>query len=283
VRVEPMRADELPTLIAWASAEGWNPGRHDIEIAWLVDPDAFVVVRDGHEMIGAGSVFSYAGAFGFMGLFIVKPEHRGRGLGTALWYRRRELMLGRLQSGAAIGMDGVFDMVPFYERGGFTLAYRDLRFDGVAPDDPAPGAGGVVELSVVPWNAIAAYDDRHVAAPRHSFLRRWLAAPESMAVGMVDDGDLVGMAALRACRNGYRFGPVHANTPAIAETLIRSLLARIPGAAVQIDVPEPNAAGLAIAAALGMTESFGCARMYLGEAPALPVDRIFGVTSFEFG
>jgi hypothetical protein len=104
-----------------------------------------------------------------------------------------------------------------------------------------------------------------------------------MAVGMVDDGDLVGMAAIRACRNGYRFGPVHANTPAIAETLIRSLLARIPGAAVQIDVPEPNAAGLAIAAALGMTESFGCARMYLGEAPALPIERIFGVTSFEFG
>jgi GNAT superfamily N-acetyltransferase len=278
-----MRVDELPTLIAWAGAEGWNPGRHDLEIAWSVDPDAFVVVRDGDEMIGAGSVFSYDGVFGFMGLFIVKPEHRGRGLGTALWYRRRELMLGRLRPGAAIGMDGVFDMVPFYERGGFTLAYRDLRFDGVAPDDPAPAAGGVVELSDVPWNAIAAYDDRHVAAPRHTFLRRWLEAPGSMAVCMVGDGDLVGMAALRACRNGYRFGPVHADTPAIADTLIRALLARVPGAPVQLDVPEPNQAGLAIASEFGMSESFGCARMYFGAAPELPVGNIFGVTSFEFG
>ena len=46
VRFEPMRASELPTLIEWAAAEGWNPGHHDVGIAWSVDPDAFVVVRD---------------------------------------------------------------------------------------------------------------------------------------------------------------------------------------------------------------------------------------------
>jgi hypothetical protein len=32
-----------------------------------------------------------------------------------------------------------------------------------------------------------------------------------------------------------------------------------------------------------MSESFGCARMYFGAAPELPVGNIFGVTSFEFG
>jgi hypothetical protein len=33
----------------------------------------------------------------------------------------------------------------------------------------------------------------------------------------------------------------------------------------------------------GLTEVFGCARMYHGAAPDLPIKRIFGVTSFEFG
>ena len=144
-------------------------------------------------------------------------------------------------------------------------------------------ACGMVELADVPWQMVVAFDDRHVAAPRHTFLHRWLNAPGSMGVGVVSDGHLVGMASMRACRNGYRFGPVHADTPQVADATIRALLSRIPGEPVQIDIPEPNEAGLAIAARLGMTESFGCARLYFGEAPELPTSRIFGVTSFEFG
>ncbi len=48
-------------------------------------------------------------------------------------------------------------------------------------------------------------------------------------------------------------------------------------------MPEPNTAGMGLVAGLRLTESFGCARMYLGPAPELPVERIFGVTSFEIG
>lgn len=288
-----MRASEVPQLAEWAAAEQWNPGMSDIDIAWNVDPAAFVAVREGDDMIGAGTVFSYDGEFGFMGLFIVRPEHRGRGLGTALWYRRRALMVKRLRNGAAIGMDGVFAMVPFYERGGFKLAYRDLRFDGVAPSQTnAPDqqwrealrAGErVVDIADVPFAAVAEFDDRHVAAPRHRLLRQWLTAPGVQAIAVVSDAALLAMAALRPCRSGYRFGPVHASEPRHAEVLIHALLARVPGEAVQLDVPEPNVAALGIASGLAMTESFGCARMYFGVAPALPVDRIFGVTSFEFG
>jgi hypothetical protein len=32
-----------------------------------------------------------------------------------------------------------------------------------------------------------------------------------------------------------------------------------------------------------MVEVFGCARMYLGPAPALAHEHVFGVTTFELG
>ena len=32
-----------------------------------------------------------------------------------------------------------------------------------------------------------------------------------------------------------------------------------------------------------LKEVFGCARLYHGRAPDLPIGNIFGVTSFEFG
>ena len=61
------------------------------------------------------------------------------------------------------------------------------------------------------------------------------------------------------------------------------LMARVSGSRVQLDVPEPNGAGLRLARARGLAESFGCARMYHGRDPGLPIEEIFGVTSFEFG
>ena len=60
-------------------------------------------------------------------------------------------------------------------------------------------------------------------------------------------------------------------------------MARVAGKQVQLDVPEPNDTGIRLASALGLIEVFGCARMYYGVPPNLPIEQIFGVTSFEFG
>jgi hypothetical protein len=57
---------------------------------------------------------------------------RRHGLGRVLWHERLRRLRARLNPDAPIGMDGVFEMVPFYEAGGFRLLYRDLRFGGVA-------------------------------------------------------------------------------------------------------------------------------------------------------
>lgn len=32
-----------------------------------------------------------------------------------------------------------------------------------------------------------------------------------------------------------------------------------------------------------MKEVFGCARMYFGKTPSLPIENIYGITSFELG
>ena len=94
----------LRTLIQWAEMEGWNPGPFDAEAFWAADPDGFYGWFVDDEMIGGGSVVSYGGAFGFIGLFIVKPAYRHQGIGKALWYKRRDLLLCRLSEDASIGV-----------------------------------------------------------------------------------------------------------------------------------------------------------------------------------
>jgi GNAT superfamily N-acetyltransferase len=155
-----LRADEIPTLWSWVDAEGWNPGVHDLGAAFAVDPDAFVALRHDDALVGTGSVYSYDGAFGFMGLFVLLPEHRGQGVGGILWRHRHRLVHERLSPGATCGMDGVLPMVPFYERGGFVTAYEDVRWSGAAQGQPDPAA---VDLSSVPFEQAAGL---RPAAPR---------------------------------------------------------------------------------------------------------------------
>jgi hypothetical protein len=278
--ITPMRENETKTLADWAAAEGWNPGLADLQIAWQLDPQAFVALREGDRLAGGGSIYSYDGRFGFMGLFIMRADLRRQGLGAPLWKWRRDTLLRRLRQGAAIGMDGVFEMVPFYEKGGFKPVYRDLRYQGIATGQRS---GRAIALSPSDFEDIETYDRAFFPVPRAAFLKGWLSQDGAHIAGIREGGKIAAYGVARPCRVGFKIGPLFADRADLAADVLGDLLARIPGNQVQIDVPEPNGAGLALVKALGFSMTFGCVRLYHGPDPGLPVDRIFGVTSLEFG
>lgn len=288
LQIRQMSRHELDVIVQWAANEGWNPGLHDADIFWATDPDAFIAAEWDGEMIGGGSIVSYNGVCGAMGFFIVHPQFRGRGLGRQLWIARRDRLIRRLQAPARIEMDGVFNMQSFYAKGGFEFLHRDLRFQAIAPTSASSrtalaNTDTVVDLSRVAFLEICDYDQSVFLAPRTKFLQRWITQPDCHALGAMAHGRLVGYAVARACREGYKIGPLFANDPAIADRLFQALLLRLPNQQLQIDVPEPNLAGVEIVKSQGFTEVFGCARMALGPPLSRPVAHIFGVTTFELG
>jgi len=281
-----MTRSEVDELVAWAAREGWNPGLHDAELFWATDPEAFIAAELDGDMIGGGAITSYDGRFGFMGFFIVRPEYRGRGLGDALWHHRRQRLLERLRPGASIGLDGVFDMQPYYAKGGFVFSHRDMRFVTtiaspsvmIQEDDR-----NVVPLAQVPFEQLLAYDRTCFPAPRPAFLRAWIAQPDALALGYLRDGRLAGYGLVRRCGQGCKIGPLFADDGRAAEALYRRLATFAVGGPLYLDAPENNPAALGLVARHQMQEVFGCARMYLGQPPAIAHERIFGVTTFELG
>ena len=284
--IRTMTRSEVDELVAWAAREGWNPGLHDAEIFWATDPAAFIAADLGGEMIGGGAITAYGDEFGFMGFFIVRPEYRGRGLGDALWHARRARLLARLRPGASIGMDGVFDMQHYYAKGGFVFSHRDLRFRAQIakrPDTPSAAVGNVVPLTDIPFDDVLTYDRTCFPAPRADFLKAWIAQPDALALGYRRDGRLGGYGVVRRCGEGCKVGPLFADDAQAAEALYAGLAGFAAGGPLFLDVPENNPAAMALARRHGMVEVFGCARMYLGPAPAIAHERVFGVTTFELG
>lgn len=281
-----MTRAELDELVEWAAQEGWNPGLHDADAYWATDPAAFIAAELQGEMIGGGAITAYGDAFGFMGLFIVRPEYRGHGYGNALWLARRDRLKARLKPGATIGMDGVFDMEPYYAKGGFVRSHRHLRYGGnVAPTLPQGHGDGIEVLPVerIPFDELRAYDRRCFPSNRDKFLQAWMVQPESLALAARRHGRLCGYGVIRRCRDGCRIGPLFADDQAGARQLLNELFAFAGHGRVFIDVPENNPEALALVKALDMEEVFGCSRMYLGPFPELEYRRVFGVTTLELG
>jgi len=276
-----MRRNELDVAVEWAADEGWNPGHRDADIFWAADPGGFVVATLDDAVVATGSIVSYGGELGFMGFFIVRPDWRGQGVGGRFWTWRRDRLRGRLNAGAPIGMDGVFDMQDWYARGGFAFSHRNLRMEGVGR--ASRPAGFLTELSGAPFAEVAAYDARRFGCRRDAFLGRWIEQPGALALGAVDGDRLTGYGVVRPCRRGYKIGPLFADDPATARALMDALSDRACGEPLFLDTPENNPEALALAREHEMSEVFGCARMYLGEVPPLPWDAIYGVTSFELG
>ena len=281
LNIRNMRREELDILVDWAANEGWNPGLSDADIFWATYPEGFIAAELNGELVGGGSIVSYDGTFGFMGFFIIHPDHRGCGLGNVLWLARRQMLIDRLKKPTVIGMDGVFDMQAYYAKGGFVFSERNLRFETVGRASPVHHS--IVNLTERPFTEIEEYDRRHFPAPRSEFLRRWLNKPGACAFGSVSGETLAGFGVMRPCQTGYKIGPLFADSPAIAENLFIALSAQVPDEAIFLDVPENNRAAITMTSRHGMKEVFGCAKMYFGPKPTLPEHQIFGVTSFELG
>jgi len=277
VSLRNMSEAELGLAVEWAAREGWNPGLDDAKAFFAADPNGFFCAEAGGETVGTISAVAYGEHFGFVGFYIVKPERRGHRDGLLLAERAMKQLDGR-----NIGIDGVLAKERQYAKFfGFQFAYRNLRYGGAIVPGPVPA--GVVPLSQIPFYALAEYDRRHFPAERTAFLLAWLAMPHAEGFAVERDGVLSGYGVIRKCREGFKIGPLFADDPEIASDLFRALTAKTGGEPVFLDLPEVNAAALELARRHGMKEVFATARMYNREIPALPLDAIFGVTTFELG
>jgi Acetyltransferase (GNAT) domain len=275
-RVRIMPPEEVTLAVDWAAAEGWNPGLADASCFAAAAPDGFLLGELAGAPAAILSVVNYDERFSFLGFYIVRPDLRGRGLGLRIW------QAGMARAGSrAIGLDGVVAQQDNYRKSGFVFAYNNIRYGGWVAPLPKTMAN-TVSLTEVPFDLITRDDTTVFPATRPKFLCTWIAAPGHVGRALIRDKRLVAWGVIRPCRTGRKIGPLIADDRDAAETVFAALVGP-GGGQVFLDVPQPNAAAVALATAHEFAPVFETARMYSGPIRSISLQRVFGVTTFELG
>jgi GNAT superfamily N-acetyltransferase len=273
--VSRMTKEEIPIAIEWAAKVGWNPGRHDAECFYQADPKGFFAGKLNGKIIAIGAAVIYDDTFAFCGLYMVDERYRGKGYGLALT-KERLAYIGKRNA----GLDGVTNMLDKYARLGYKVAHNNARYSG-EPHLVIKKNDCLISITHINFDELIAYDRNHFPAARTAFLRCWITRGEG--IGYVQNGKLCGYGVIRECQQGFKIGPLFADSPAIANELFIHLAARAQGQPIHLDIPENNLHAHDLVKRYQLKKVFETARMYLKSSPQLPMEEIYGITTFELG
>ena len=272
--IRSLTLPETEMLIDWARAEGWNPGLADAPAFYAADPQGFIGCFVDGNMVAGISAVRYGTDFGFIGLYIAQKNFRGKGYGRQVWDAGMAHLHGR-----TIGLDGVPEQQANYHGMGFEAVYETFRWSGRIEGRLSKD---VVSISADLQPAVRDYDRRFFPSERPAFLTEWLQPPR-LAKAVLSEGGLRGYAVCRQCHDGYKIGPLFAETEVDAKSLLEACAVETHGQTVHIDLPASQAGFAAERASHGFTRGFSTARMYRGPVPAVRMAGVFGITTLELG
>jgi ribosomal protein S18 acetylase RimI-like enzyme len=284
-----MRFNELNFVMGWAKKEGWNPGRHEATPLYRLDPHGYKLLLIDDEPIASLATVNYKNGVSFFGLYIVKPEYRGKGYGKILW----DFSLDQLKGIPLIGLNGVLEQIPQYAKSGFHPWKLNTRFRGKPHYSFFKENKKAIENSTIllsqgySLNTLIDYDSKIFYCTREVFLKQWLNMPETKVLTATKNGEIKGYVVASRCVNGYKIAPLFADDEFIAEKLCHAICQIIgDNVEIQLDVTHNNPAAISLAHRIGLQEEFKTLRMYRG---AIPQDheekdkKTFGLTTLEIG
>ncbi len=266
---------EVRLMLDWAAAEGWNPGHDDAAAFHAADPGGFFVAEWQGALAAAISVVNHSDDLAFLGLYLCRPELRGRGIGYALWSHALDHAGARV-----VGLDGVPAQQANYAKSGFRRSGQTHRLTGTLP-----AASPALPLARPPdAEALCALDRAACGYDRRRFLTAWTRPePRRKTVLLRSGAEISGFATARLCRDGCKIGPVVAPSAEAALQLATQAAAALGARAVSVDVPRLDRGFGKRLQALGFVESFTTARMYRGSAAPVTGPELQAIATMELG
>ena len=230
-----LESSDVPAAARLSATVGWNQDEVDWDRLVSLYPDGVFAARHQGRLVGTATLAYYGEDLAWLGMVIVDPGWRGKGLGAALI----DAALATAP-GTAIGLDATDLGAPLYLRRGFTSVGSVERWTGVVqPVAASRGASGylVRQAHVSDAAALVTFDLRESDIDRSRLLLRLLGEPSTSMVLVERGAAPVAYAVLRTGREQHHVGPVVAKDDAALIAVMNGVASVVGSTPVFVDVP----------------------------------------------
>ncbi len=283
MEVVRMTPDHVPGAMTLKELAGWNQLPQDWSGYMALAPTGcFAGVLDG-RVVATGTAIDYGREVGWIGMILVHPEFRRRGMATRMMNRLldhlsalgcRTLKLDATDAGAQV-----------YEKLGFVVEYGVERWSRV------PGKLSVARSSESRPNPVDSasmaelgrWDGRYFGVDRSELLE-WLRVHGGPSWFLGDPGKPEGLLFGRPGSFAHQLGPLTAANSAAAEVLLALAVEQYQQRTLIADLISGNNEARRLLRKYGFLPSRVLKRMYRGQNddPGRP-DHLYCLAGFEFG
>ena len=287
--IKPLSESDIDFVTEISRKEGFAPGVGDLAIYQNTDKQGLWVGWLNNDPIGCIAGVRYNENYGFLGLFLVVEKFRGNGFGLQLWKKA----LSHLSDLPCVGLEAAPERISDYSKWGFNISSKTTRWqclgDGKSLENGYENLDNFrfVEGSSIPQNAVEKFDEKRETTSRPHFLSSWLNHPAGKVIAVIDqDKRCHGFGRIRPCLlkngDGWRIGPLMADTPRLLKILLRKLIDSHPGLII-VDSPGLNNSASEVFRELGFQSESETFRMYRGSQPPVSMNDVYGLACLELG
>jgi GNAT superfamily N-acetyltransferase len=253
-----MTAADIPAGMRLKDLAGWNQTPADWERFLAASPSGCFVAEVNGQAVGTAATIVYENRFAWIGMVLVDPEFRGRGIGTRLLESAIEFLDG--MGVPTMKLDATPQGKPIYEKLGFSTEFEIERWAFERPargEQPQPSARA-------PLAKILSWDREVFGADRSELLRSLDRESPDFTITVGAEGELAAYALGRRGSRADHLGPWVSRNEAGARELLDEFLRRSKRESIVVDGVKRSPFALALLRAKGFAFSRPLTRMVRG-------------------
>jgi len=269
---------DLPAALRLKELAQWNQTEDDWKRLLRLEPNGCFCATSNGAVVGTATTTIYGSALAWIGMVLVDPEHRRKGIATRLMEAAMNYLAGA--GVATIKLDATPSGKPIYQRLDFSEECLVERWAGTGLKSSSSGASPAVSRQ----GEMLALDQEAFGTDRARLLKM-LMNESWMEPRQTNDGDATtGFAMARPGTVANYVGPVIARDANVARNLLDEMLGQLMGQPVYIDLNTDFVHGRQILYERGFTKQRDLIRMSYGKRTDAGTSQlVFAIAGPELG
>lgn len=276
IEIRLLFESDIPAAMKLKEAAGWNQTEADWSRLIKLEPNGCFAAIENDQLVGTTTTTTYEDDLAWIGMVLVDPQHRRRGIATRLIETALAYLDGKV---AVVKLDATAEGSLVYEKFGFKTESLVERWR-----DSVKSRSVEREDTAVNLEALLALDRRAFSADRSRLIKSLIDDSRISPVLVKDEsGSLTGYALARLGTRAVYIGPVVTTDTRHVENLLDRILGHVSGSSVYIDFSNECGVSSSVLADRGFVKERDLIRMSFGQRSVKTSPLVIAIAGPEIG